>query len=237
MEVSICSYSLNHILGKGENVDDGSQWFFAGMYGFPEEPNKKKTQDLMKSLSGVTNGSWLCFGDLNDVLAAQEKKGGNPRTFDQLNMGRCTMEECGLLDLGFSGYLFTWSNGRKGPDQIQCRLDRAMATKGFINTFSPIQVSHLPRFGSDHSALKICLEFQGHHSRKEKHHIFRFEECWAKDDRCEDMIKKLWQENSLHCEAKLQALRSLDEGFKEYRTSEVRRNILKTEALLKDESL
>lgn len=147
------------------------------------------------------------------------------------------MEECGLQDLGFSGYPFTWSNERRGLDQIQCRLDRAVATENFINTFSPLQVSHLPRFGSDHSVLKICLEVQSQPNEKKKQHLFRFEECWTMDGKCEDMIKKIWQARNLNCEAKIGALKSVDDGFKEYGTNEVRKEILKTEAMLGEESL
>lgn len=82
VDVSICSYSINHIFGRVGNFDDGSQWFLSGMYGFPDENSKRRTRELMKNLSAYTNEIWICFGDLNDILAAHDKKGGNPRSLE-----------------------------------------------------------------------------------------------------------------------------------------------------------
>lgn len=68
-------------------------------------------------------------------------------------------------------------------------------------------------------------------------HLFRFEDCWAKDGRCEDKVKRIWGSNNLPCEDKLGALKSFDAEFKEYRTSEVRKEILRTEEMLKNKAL
>lgn len=65
---------------------------------------------------------------------------------------------CGLSDLGFIGHSFTWTNGREEIENIQCRLDQALASEGMINKFFPIKVKHPPRFGSDHSTLQRLLQ-------------------------------------------------------------------------------
>jgi hypothetical protein len=56
----------------------------------------------------------VCFGDLNDMLPGDEKIGGTPKSYDHL--GRDVEVECGLSDLGFIGYPFTWTNGREGTN-------------------------------------------------------------------------------------------------------------------------
>lgn len=124
-------------------------------------------------------------------MSLEEKRGRNPRSFEQLNCGRNVTEECSLQDLDFSDHPFTWSNGRQGVDQIQCRLDRAMANDNFISRFSPIRVTHLPCFGSDHSPLRINLEDHAQVSIRKRPHLFRFEECWAKEPRCEDIVRRI----------------------------------------------
>lgn len=188
INIAITSYSLNHIMGKGEDDESDEPWFFAGIYGFPEENQRRSTWNLIRDIATQVSERWICFGDINDTLSLDEKKGGNSRSFEQLNVGRRAVEECGLQDLGFMGYLFTLSNGRQGEEQIQCRLDRAFAREGFISRFSPIKVTHLPRFSSDHSPILICLEAHSHSYRKKRTHLFRFEECWVKDNRCEDLV-------------------------------------------------
>lgn len=127
------------------------------------------------------------------------------------------MELCGFIDLGFEGYPFTWSNGRKGEDNIQCCLDRALATNQFVNKFSPIKVLHLSCFGSDHAALRIDLEAEDTENRKKKIHVFQFEEIWTKDHKCEELVGQLWAKSGNNTEQKLKAMQEMDFSFKEYR--------------------
>lgn len=118
----------------------------------------------------------MCFGDLNDSIGPEDKAGGNSRSSSQLNFGRDTVRDCSLIDLGFEGYPFTWSNGRKGSENIQGRLDRALCNEVFQLRFSPISVIHLAKFGSDDAALSINLEDHRNNQLKRKQNIFRFEE-------------------------------------------------------------
>lgn len=68
-------------------------------------------------------------------------------------------------------------------------------------------------------------------------HLFRFEEAWVKDDRCEDLIKEAWRRTPNQCTEKLQAVQTIDETFKEYRTGAVSKEIKRIEELLKDTNL
>jgi hypothetical protein len=43
INVTIISYSLNHICGSVGDEESGIPWFFSGVYGHPKESNKKKT--------------------------------------------------------------------------------------------------------------------------------------------------------------------------------------------------
>lgn len=63
-------------------------------------------------------------GDFNDVIDSSEKLGGN-----QVNRNRSKylwngINKCGLIDLGFKGCKFTWTNRRKKNNSlIMERLD------------------------------------------------------------------------------------------------------------------
>lgn len=113
---------------------------------------------VTKSMANKSCDKFVYFGDLNDILSDSDKQGGNNRTPGKLLVGRNTLEMCGLMDLGYEGYPFTWTNGRKNEENIQVRLDRCLAKEGFINRFSPIQVSHLGRYGSDHAVIQLQVE-------------------------------------------------------------------------------
>ncbi|XP_058750083.1 uncharacterized protein LOC131623075 [Vicia villosa] len=192
IHLMIKSFSLNHIEGSILDECDSQKGDFGGIYGFPKEKNKKRTWALIQWLVNQGRGKFVCFGDLNDILSESEKQGGNSRTAGQLLEGRNTMDMCGLSDLGFEGYPFTWTNGRKDMENIQIRLDRCLAKEEFVNRFSPIKVSHLGRFGSDHAAIRIQLEVDSSVATRKKCHMFRFEEVWSRDPACIGLVKKPW---------------------------------------------
>jgi len=236
VQFSISSYSLNHIHGECEDEETGEPWKLSCMYVFPEEQHKKKTWQLINSLARQGTGRWICCGDLNDILDSQEKKGGNVRSQMQVSYGRQIVVDWNLIDLGFEGYDFTWSNGREEEENIQCRIDKALANEEFINRFSPIKVSHLARFGSDHAAILISLEHTPPRDRRKKR-IFRFEESWTKVANCEALVRHNRGRNPSNCVQKLDSLKQLGCAFGDHCLGEIKKEISRIEEMLKDPSL
>lgn len=105
------------------------------------------------------------------------------------------LDVCGLKDLGFEGYPFTWSNGRQGNENI--RLDRVVDSTSFIHRFSPIKVLHVSRHGSDRATIRVDLEAILEEDKKKRKFIFRFEESWTKDPRYEKLMGQLWNGNKV----------------------------------------
>jgi hypothetical protein len=237
LSVSINSYSLHHIHGFCDDEETGEVWSLTGIYGFPEEQNKKKTWQLISTLAGEVVGRWLCCGDLNDILDSHDKQGGISRSQGQLALGRQTVDACHLIDLGFEGYPFTWSNGREEEENIQCRLDRALGTEEFINRFSPIKIVHLPRFGSDHAAVLTCLEIPTQWNNRRRKRLFRFEESWTKEDRCEELIRHNWNHRAVSCAKKLEGLKGLGSEFGDHNLGKIKKELTRIEEQMKDQNL
>jgi hypothetical protein len=234
VSLSILSYSLNHILASVADGKGGDFWSISGIYGYPEENYKKKTWGLIKHLASMVSSKWLCLGDFNDILNGEEKLGGAARSQNQFRLGRETLNDCGLIDMGFEGYPFTWSNNRGEEENIQCRLDRALGSEDFLNRFSPTKVVHLPRFGSDHAALLVLLEAHDYGVKKKRIHLFRFEEVWTKDNRCEELIARSWRSTGGNCISKLSSIQSLDADFEDYQIGNIRKEIKSIESKLRD---
>lgn len=77
--------------------------------------------ELKKLLNSQIALSWLCARDFNEILYDHEKKAGNLyRARDLLNFYGA-ISDCNLLDAGFVGYKYTWTNGRRGGDNTQER--------------------------------------------------------------------------------------------------------------------
>ncbi|XP_019224556.1 PREDICTED: uncharacterized protein LOC109206213 [Nicotiana attenuata] len=106
---------------------------------------------------------WCVIGEFNVIASFEEKFGGLPyqmkRSIDFLGM----IEDCGLVDLGFYGPRYTWSNVR-GPYLIVWkRLDRGMVNDNWLRTFPATTITHLAAAGSDHSLLLVELHVWSTH--------------------------------------------------------------------------
>lgn len=70
----------------------------------------------------------MLFGDLNEVVNANEKLGGKSIWNKKLYLKRF-MQELGAINLGFCGRRFMWENGQEGKAAIKKRIDRAVANR------------------------------------------------------------------------------------------------------------
>ena len=103
------------------------QWRLTGIYGHLEDHRKNETWYLMHHLHSYTSLPWLCIGDFNEILSSDEKNGRIPKPLGLMQAFRSTLLHCGLVDLGYSGKIFTWRNGRQEMEFVEERLDRACA--------------------------------------------------------------------------------------------------------------
>lgn len=78
-----------------------------------------------------------------------------PRPVGQMQAFRDCLEICGLADLGFSGVAHTYDNKRSGEGNVKVRLDRAVASPSWRNSFEYPTVWHLVLPASDHVALHV----------------------------------------------------------------------------------
>lgn len=100
----------------------------------------------------------MVCGDFNEILYGFEKKGGLPREERRMEAFRTVLEDCNLRDMGVSERWFTWERGNLPETNIQERLDRGVATEGWISLFSEATIKHLPHSFSDHCPLLITTK-------------------------------------------------------------------------------
>jgi hypothetical protein len=135
--------------------------------------------------------SWLCIGDFNEVLHAEEQIGGVRRTERQLEGFRDAVSVCGFTDLGYIGLPYTWDNRQHGDRNVKVRLDRGLANDSFLNLFRQVKVWHVQNTLSDHCGLMVeCLD---HSSRKKRKKKFRYENMWQRDPSYMSLVQDAWQ--------------------------------------------
>lgn len=98
--VDVKSFSNHHINAWAAN-QDGFMWRFTGIYGFSDFANRHHTLELLERLSVLFTLPWLVGGDFNEVLYASEMEGGSDRRFGSMARFRRTVDDCGLVNLGF----------------------------------------------------------------------------------------------------------------------------------------
>ena len=174
-------------------MDDA--WRFTGFYGDPETANREHSWSLLRDLSQQLALPWICMGDFNEIIRLEEKQGWLDCPERQMQGFRDALDYCGLKDLGFNGFPFTWCNRRPGDQNVWICLDRGIATVNWILRFPTTRIHHMDVFHSDHKAILLISDSKQqrfYHKGKP----FRFEAMWLKDNSCEDVVRQSWGEVS-----------------------------------------
>ncbi|KAL0361559.1 UNVERIFIED_CONTAM: hypothetical protein Sradi_3840400 [Sesamum radiatum] len=90
----------------------------------------------------------------------------------------------GLIDAGFEGEPFTWTN--KG---VCRRLDKVLYSKEWADFFNNTRVIHLPTRLSDHHPLQILAA----KTESKKATSFRFQNMWLRHESFLQIVKQSWE--------------------------------------------
>ncbi|KAJ4848025.1 hypothetical protein Tsubulata_009359 [Turnera subulata] len=180
--------SLSFIDASFSKPDGSLKWYVTFVYGAPERRNRR---ELWRELSDLRTGAqkeWLLLGDFNSVADSSEKLGQCPVIRQDMEAFVQFMDQNLLMDLGFKGQPFTWSNHRVGHKEVKERLDRAVATTQWIELFQDYQVIHDIPVGSDHCPLILHLQ----KVVKPYKVPFRLDLRWLDCDGSKDVVIKAW---------------------------------------------
>ncbi|KAG5598514.1 hypothetical protein H5410_029884 [Solanum commersonii] len=136
-----------------------------------------------------TNSPWCSVGDFNVITSIEEKLRGVPYNMRKRLEFIDVIEACGLLDLGFSGQKFTWSNKRGINHKIWKRLDRAMISDSWLEKMPQTTITHLPSVGSDQCPLLMEMNTIFYDHIK----YFKFLNCWANQPNFLGTVKACWE--------------------------------------------
>ncbi|KAG5628289.1 hypothetical protein H5410_000006 [Solanum commersonii] len=100
--------------------------------------------------SHATLGSfpWAVCGDFNTIITREEKKGGNPFNITDSTPFINCIDDCMLMDAGYSDNNFTWCNNHKKVSRKMWEiLDRLLINNEWEELFKSTTVQHLARNG------------------------------------------------------------------------------------------
>jgi hypothetical protein len=190
---NIVNYSSNHISARIEEGNHGP-WILTGFYGYPESGRRRESWNFIRSLARNINLPWCIFGDFNDILHAQEKKGRAIRPNWLIRGFRQAIQEAGLIDIHMEGYPYTWFKSLGTPRAVEEKLDRALANEAWMQLFPHVRLENLAAPSSDH--FPILLERTPVVRPTRIKRTFKFENAWRIEEGVNEVVKDSWQSNS-----------------------------------------
>ncbi|RVW57235.1 hypothetical protein CK203_099693 [Vitis vinifera] len=137
------------------------------------------------AIRGIWDDPW-CLGDDFNVILSQRERNSQGRLTGVMRRFAQIVDELELHDLSLQGGVLTWSGGRN--NQAWARLDRFLVTHNWLDHFSGVVQSRLPRPTSNH--FPILLMGGG---LRRGPSPFRFENMWLKVDGFKDLLREWWQ--------------------------------------------
>ncbi|KAF9589899.1 hypothetical protein IFM89_029262 [Coptis chinensis] len=186
LHVNILNSSLNHITTSITYGNLHIPWTACFFYGSPYKP-KDNSWNPIRQLSS-SQQPILIIGDMNIILSAEEQQGGRDYEFIDGYPAHDIIRDQGLLDLGFKGSPFTWSNKRVATDNIQKRLDRALSNSECHLLFPNATLHHLPAIESDHCPILLNT----HPTSLSTATPFKFHHMWIDHPDYSDIISMAW---------------------------------------------
>ena len=82
-------------------------WIISAIYASPRFAKRCMLWENLKLIANLHDLPWALMGDFNKVISEGEKSGGNPICQRRVRAILDCMNECQMMDLGFSGPKFT----------------------------------------------------------------------------------------------------------------------------------
>jgi hypothetical protein len=187
----------SHCIDMVISFDGEASWRATFVYGEPKRDQRYEFWDLLRQLRSKWEGPWICCGDFNEALSQDEHIGVHDRSESHMSLFQDCMDECGWMDLGFSGPKFTWNNRQCAEDHAKVRLDRAVGNGDFWSLFDDCNVENLITTTSDHLASLITLsKVNDVVQRAPFQHGFCFEAAWLRAPDYREVLEKAWTEKA-----------------------------------------
>ncbi|KAE8657927.1 hypothetical protein F3Y22_tig00116976pilonHSYRG00123 [Hibiscus syriacus] len=121
-----------------------------------------------------------------EAIRVATKMGG---CFEVERSNRCV----GLMMMWREGTgWFTWASGTRARTFVCERIDRFVAKNDWRFLFPEARVDTVPMAYSNHSAIVLSLEGVVV-TRSTRRDYFKFDVCWANEDKCRDIVHRVWE--------------------------------------------
>ncbi|XP_027127794.2 uncharacterized protein [Coffea arabica] len=154
------------IEAKIEGNESQAAWWFIGVYASCDKWIRKEQWRVLTDRNRLWGSKYLISGDFNDILSNEEK----------------------LVDIGFEGHPWTWSNHWDNEGEIRQRLDRVLGSMDWFQDFESAKCHHIETLASDHSLLLLGTN-PGIERKKKR---FYFDKRWLQKEGIQQVVEQAW---------------------------------------------
>jgi hypothetical protein len=189
VQVSVIFSNRYLILAVVVHIATSAQFLLACVYGDPHHRFTKMIWDQIYNFVHDNIGKpVVCIGDLNNIMCAQDTTSSNVN-YCRMRTFNGYVKQCGLIDLGFSGPAYTWTNKRFTSNIIFERLDRCLANAEWCDLFPNTNVFNLPIMFGDHAPILLSTQSQYRRPKLK----FKFENWWTMEEDFQNVAKTAWE--------------------------------------------
>ena len=164
-------------------------WIFSAIYASPRNEERCVLWSNLCKVADLHNKPWIMAGDFNEPLVQEDKFGGRGVSVNRSLAFKDCLDFCNMVDMGFTGPRYTWTNKRDINNLILERIDRFFMNPEWCVLYPDAKVSHLPRCHSDHCpVLMETVPSRGVRLNRP----FRFQEFWLSDLSFPNIVSSAW---------------------------------------------
>ena len=99
-------------------------WIFSAIYASPKNEERCILWNNLNKVAELHNKPWIMAGDFNKPLVQEDKFGGRGVSVNRSLAFKDCLDLCNMVDMGFFGPRYTWTNKRDVNNLILERIDR-----------------------------------------------------------------------------------------------------------------
>ena len=172
--------------------NSNSSWLFTAVYASPRTAERHILWNNLINIGELHNLPWVLAGDFNEPLSEDDKFGGRAVSVSRSLLFKECLDKCNMIDIGFSGPRFTWTNKREFQALIQERIDRVFVNPNWCLLYPEARVVHLTRCHSNHCPILLELQPRINRGRKRP---FSFQTCWLSEPSFPSIVSQAWRDS------------------------------------------
>ncbi|XP_030930474.1 uncharacterized protein LOC115956154 [Quercus lobata] len=193
VEVELLASSKQEIHATVKVRTSNYKWLFSAVYASLRSAERHILWNNLSNVAELHNMLWVIAGDFNEPLFGDDKFGGRVVSSNRSLLFKECLDDCNMVDLGFSGPRFTWTNRREVQNLIQERIDRFFVNPEWCVLFPEARITDLTRFHSNHCPVLLETKPQ---NRVRLNRPFKFQKFWLADMSFPRVVDQAWNQSS-----------------------------------------